>query len=204
MLCYKNGALAREKVMEQYAQSSWDKYNELVEASKPGNNNTLGFYFSLPEIIPPNVEGEFFYDISDPIAPVSKRIIPDDAHPRAILESQLLSIKARIQDLLPEGSQPLHRLIITGGSSTNQTILQLAADVFGMKVYVATGGKEAAAIGGAQLARYAWWKGRNRGEGTFEQMISSDPETVRLVAKPRLGAVNVYEDLVNLTGGVKH
>jgi len=196
MLCYKNGALAREKIRDGYAQSSWDKYNELVGASPPGNNKTLGFYFPLPEIIPSNVQGEFFYDVSDPSSPVPKDVIPDDAHPRAILESQFLSIKARIQDILPEDTQPLHRLIIAGGSSSNRIVLQLAADVFGMKVYVATGGKEAAAIGGAQLARYAWWKGRNRGSGTFEEMVSGDPETVRLVAEPRPEVVNVYEGLV--------
>jgi xylulokinase len=196
MLCYKNGALAREKIRNEYAQSSWGKYNELVEASPPGNNKTLGFYFPLPEIIPPNVQGNFFYDISDPSSPVSKDTVSNDAHPRAILESQFLSIKARIQDVLPEGTQPLHRLIITGGSSTNQVILQLAADVFGMKVYVATGGKEAAAIGGAQLARYAWWKVHNGGTGKFEEMVSSDPETVRPIAEPRPEVVVVYEGLV--------
>lgn len=196
MLCYKNGALAREKVRDQYAQSSWDKYNQLVESCPPGNNNTLGFYFPLPEIIPPNVQGEFFYDISDTSSPVPKKVLPGKAHPRAILESQLLSIKARVLEILPEDAQPPHRLIITGGSSTNQTILQLAADIFGMKVYVATNGKEAAAIGGAQLARYAWWKEHNDEYGTFEEMVSGDPETVILVAEPRLGAFNVYESLM--------
>jgi xylulokinase len=196
MLCYKNGSLAREKVRDQHAQSSWDKYNELVEHSPPGNNNTLGFYFPSPEIIPPNVQGEFFYDVSDASSPVPKKDMPNEAHPRSILESQLLSIKARVLEILPEGAKPPHRLIITGGSSANQTILQLAADVLGMEAYVATSGKEAAAIGGAQLARYAWWKGRNGGNGTFEEMVSGDPETARLVAKPRPGVFNVYEGLV--------
>ena len=196
MLCYKNGALAREMVRDKYAQSSWEKYNELVEASTPGNDKTLGFYFPLPEIIPPNVQGEFFYDISDPSSPVAKNIVPNEAHPRAILESQFLSIRARIEDILPEDAQPLRRLIITGGSSENQTIRQLAADVFGMKVYVATGGKESAAIGGAQLARYAWWRGCNGGTGTFEEMVASDPVSVKLTADPRPGVVDVYECLV--------
>lgn len=197
MLCYKNGALAREKVRDQHAQSSWNRYNELVECSPPGNNNTLGFYFPLPEIIPPNVQGEFFYDISDMSSPAPMEVIPNEAHPRAILESQLLSIKARVLEILPKDARPPQRLIVTGGSSTNQTILQLAADVFGIKVYVATGGKEAAAVGGAQLARYAWWKGRNGGNGTFEEMVSGDPEAIRLVAEPRSGAFSVYEALVD-------
>jgi len=196
MLCYKNGALAREEVRDKYAQSNWDIYNELVETSTPGNNKILGFYFPLPEIIPTNVQGEFFYDISNPSSPVAKGTIPNEAHPRAILESQLLSIRARTQDILPEDAQPLRRLILTGGSSTNQTICQLAADVFGMKVYVATGGKEAAAIGGAQLARYAWWKRRHGVNATFEEMVADDPEPVGLVAEPRPEVVGIYEGLM--------
>lgn len=197
MLCYKNGALAREKIRDGYAQSNWDKYSELVEGSPPGNHETLGFYFPLPEIIPSNVQGEFFYDISDPGSPVSKDLIPDEAHPRAILESQFLSIKTRVLEILPEDAKPPNRLITTGGSSANQIILQLAADVFGMKVYVATGGKEAAAIGGAQLARYAWWKSRrDAGDGSFEEMVSDDPAMVRVVAEPRPEVFGVYESLV--------
>ena len=195
MLCYKNGALAREKVRDKYAQSNWDKYNELVETSAPGNNKILGFYFPLPEIIPMNVQGDFFYDISNPSFPVAKGVIPNEAHPRAILESQLLSIRARIQDILPEDAQPLRRLILTGGSSTNQTIRQLVADVFGIKVYVATSGKEAAAIGGAQLARYAWWKGHHGVHATFGEMVAGDPEPVKLVTEPRPEVVGVYESL---------
>ena len=197
MLCYKNGALVREGIRDKYAGSSWDKYNELVESSPPGNGGILGFYFTLPEIIPPNVQGEFFYDISDPSSgPVHKDVIPDGAHPRAVLESQFLSIKARVQEILPEDAQPPRRLIITGGSSTNQIILQLAANVFGMKVYVATGGKEAAATGGAQLARYTWWKNRNGSSCTFEEMVLGDRETVKLVAEPRQEFLSVYEGLV--------
>jgi len=65
-----------------------------------------------------------------------------------------------------------------------------------MTVYVASGGKEAAAIGGAQLARYAWWKERNGGKGAFGEMLSGDPETVKLVAAPRSEVANIYEDLV--------
>ena len=196
MLCYKNGALAREEIRDKYAQSNWVRYNELVEASTPGNNNTLGFYFLLPEIIPANVQGEFFYDISNPSSPVVKATIANEAHPRAILESQLLSIRARTQDILPEDAQPLRRLILTGGSSANQTIRQLAADVFGMKVYVANGGKEAAAIGGAQLARYAWWKGRNGANATFEKMVADDQEPVKLVTEPRPQVVSVYKGFI--------
>lgn len=132
MLCYKNGALAREQVRDKYAQADWDRFNEHVNSTPAGNNGYLGFYFPLPEIIPPNVLGNFFY--STDLAGRELDVIPTNAHPRAILESQLLSIKSRLAKMLPPNSPPLQRLVVTGGSSTNQTIRQVAAvslsDVF--------------------------------------------------------------------------
>jgi xylulokinase len=131
MLCYKNGALAREQVRDKYAKGNWDQFNQLVNNTPAGNNGHLGFYFPLPEIIPPNVVGNFFYSTSlvetDDKPPAEVDAIPASAHPRAILESQLLSIKLRLAQMLPPNAPPLQRLIVTGGSSSNQTIRQIAA-----------------------------------------------------------------------------
>lgn len=38
MLCYKNGALAREQVRSTYAEGHWHIFNEKVETTPPGNN----------------------------------------------------------------------------------------------------------------------------------------------------------------------
>lgn len=90
-----------------------------------------------------------------------------------MLESQLLSIRARLVDTLHTttgtgstksantfaSSAGLKRVIITGGSSHNAVIQQLVADVLGLPVYIADGhGGGSAASGGALLAKYAWWK----------------------------------------------
>ena len=133
MLCYKNGALAREQVRDRYADGDWNRFNDLVEQTPPGNNGYVGLYFPLPEIIPPNVKGDFFFHTatSDGSAVLGRPLVVDDipgcAHPRAILESQFLSIRSRIAAILPENAPPLQRLVATGGSSANQTIRQLAA-----------------------------------------------------------------------------
>jgi xylulokinase len=131
MLCYKNGALAREQVRDRYAEGDWTRFNDLVEQTPPGNDGYLGLYFPLPEIIPPNVKGYFFFDTSTSndttSSPRPVDNIPVNAHPRAILESQFLSIRSRIAAILPENAPPLQRLVATGGSSANQTIRQLAA-----------------------------------------------------------------------------
>jgi xylulokinase len=131
MLCYKNGALAREQVRNKYADSDWEKFNELVNGLPAGNNGYLGLYFPLPEIIPPNILGNFYFSTSliktevKPPAPLD--VIPPSSHPRAILESQFMSIKSRLAQMLPPHAPPLKRLVVTGGSSTNQTIRQIAA-----------------------------------------------------------------------------
>jgi xylulokinase len=130
MLCYKNGALAREKVRDAYANKNWDRFNELVESTPAGNDGHIGLYFPLPEIIPPGVVGYHNFLVKDGEKPQKVEDIPAEAHPRAILESQFLSIRSRIADILPENAPHLHRLVITGGSSANHIIRQIAAVSF--------------------------------------------------------------------------
>ncbi|KAI5822179.1 hypothetical protein K523DRAFT_358577, partial [Schizophyllum commune Tattone D] len=89
------------------------------------------------------------------------------------------------------------RLVISGGSSANPVIRQLAADVFGMKVYVSST-KEAAALGASLLAKYAWWKGLNVGEGTFEEMSGGEVPGMKCVAEPNQETHKVYTNLVDV------
>ncbi|EIN09559.1 actin-like ATPase domain-containing protein [Punctularia strigosozonata HHB-11173 SS5] len=201
MLCYKNGALARDHIRDTYADGDWSKYNALVQQTPAGNDGKLGFYFPLPEIIPPNVQGEFFFafDAAQPSTGAIARIdaLPLTAHPRAILESQLLSIKSRIAAILPPSAPPLQRLIVTGGGSANAVIRQIAADIFGMHVFVADGGQQGAAAGGAVLAKFAWWRAMQGGRGTYEEMVAGQPERMREVAKPEKHELTaLYESFV--------
>ncbi|EGN96744.1 hypothetical protein SERLA73DRAFT_170141 [Serpula lacrymans var. lacrymans S7.3] len=204
MLCYKNGALAREQVRDRHAEHDWGKFNELVEGTAAGNHGCMSFYFPLPEIIPPGVHGEFHFSTADAIGePVAAGDVPSDTHPRAILESQFLSIKSRVAAILPPNAPPLQRLIVTGGSSANQTIRQLAADLFGMRVYVAES-KEAAGTGGAVLAKFAWWRANNGGEGTFEEMSYGEVERMRLVAEPKDEVTKIYDGLIEAYRACEH
>lgn len=237
MLCYKNGALAREQVRDLYASTisttvigesvvngnggnGWAKFNEAIESTRAGNDGYSGFYFPLKEIIPDGVHGNFFFKDTLPVED-----IPERAHPRAILESQFLSVKSRVAAVLPpdisagvgaaiggddgegEGKKKarLGRLVLTGGSSANETIRQLAADVFGLPTYVSET-KEAAGHGGAVLAMFAWWRqergkesGKKGGAGDgdgFSEFKAGIEENMRLVAEPRPEVTKVYEALV--------
>ena len=131
MLCYKNGALPREQIRDRFASEDWKVFNSLVEQCPPGCNGYMGFYFPLPEIIPPGVVGEYYFFATDQLSssktPLSVKDMPESVHPRAIIESQLLSIKSRIATILPTNSPPLKRLVITGGGSVNETIRQMIA-----------------------------------------------------------------------------
>lgn len=195
MLCYKNGALAREQVRDKYCERDWERFNQAVQSTPAGNNGYVGLYFPLPEIIPPGIVGSFFYKVVDN-KPTPADDIPGDAHPRAILESQFLSIRSRIAAILPPHAPHLHRLVVTGGSSANKTIRQLAADLFGMKVYVSQT-KEAAGMGGALLAKYAWWRAARGGTGTFEEMMGGEVVGMQCVAEPNPEVTGVYDGLVS-------
>ncbi|KAF5387350.1 hypothetical protein D9757_005791 [Collybiopsis confluens] len=199
MLCYKNGALAREQIRDRYAEHDWSKFNTLVESESLGCNGFMGLYFPLPEIIPPGVNGEFYFRTTEVIpALLGEEDVPSGSQPRMILESQFLSIRSRIAAILPPDSPPLQRLVLTGGSSANQTIRQLAADLFNMKVYVSAT-KEAAGMGGALLAKYSWWKQNGNSRGTFEEMnamVDDEKLGMKCVAEPRAEVSEQYGGLI--------
>jgi xylulokinase len=197
MLCYKNGALAREEIRNTHASSDWARFNDAVEGSPAGNGGQMGLYFPLPEIIPPGARGTWLFKLQPGGAPTRvDALAPPASHPRAILESQLLSIRARVAHILPADEPHLHRLVLTGGSSANHTIRQLAADLFGIPAYVAEGGKQGAGTGGAVLAKFAWWKTRGRTAGTFEEMVAGQNDRMKLVASPNAEVTKVYDGLV--------
>lgn len=106
MLCYCNGALAREnvrdKVNEHYqikasGAEAWDKFNELVDHQKCEN---VGIYFPLGEIIP-NAKPctkRFHYSHSNKLKQLDDSIVDED--PVMIIESQSLSCRMRVSPML--------------------------------------------------------------------------------------------------------
>lgn len=80
----------------------------------------------------------------------------------------------------------------------------MIADVFDKEVYVASeqGSKEAAALGGALLGKWIWWKMQRSDESedlSYEAMRSEDKskatEQIR-VASPNAEHAKLYETLV--------
>ena len=193
MLCYKNGALAREYVRDHYAEKDWAKFNSLVDSTPPGNEGYMGFYFPLYEIIPQNVVGDYLFLNGQPVPAIEDH----KHHPRAILESQLLSIRSRIMSILPRDSHPLKRLLLTGGSSANEVIRQMASDVLDLDAYIAES-KEGGTVGGALLAMYAWWKLQGNNGDLADMKKGLKVDGFKLVAKPNGDNAELYGDMVPL------
>jgi xylulokinase len=193
MLCYKNGALARGYVRDHYASKDWTTFNSFVESTPAGNDGYIGFYFPLYEIIPQNVVGDYFFLNGHPVPSFQDT----KHHPRAVLESQLLSIKSRIMSILPQGARPLKRLLLTGGSSANEVIRQMASDVLNLDVYTAES-KEGGSVGGALLAMYAWWRAQGNNGGLADMKKEIKGDVFKLVAKPDADNAELYDSTVPL------
>ena len=140
----------------------------------------IGLYFPRPEIVPNVKEGtwRFSYDhkAKSLSASSSDWSLPsDDA--RAIVESQMLSLRLRSQDLVepPEDrsmpAQP-RRIYLVGGGSKNAAIARIAGQVLGgvEGIYRLDVGENACALGAAYKA--VWAVERQQGE-TFDKLIST-------------------------------
>ncbi|KAF1995835.1 D-xylulose kinase-like protein [Amniculicola lignicola CBS 123094] len=196
MLCYKNGALAREHIRNDINAAlnpttpteTWDNFNTTV-LSTPilGQTNPatdpahLGIFFPRPEIVPNVHAGSWRYLYTQDGALVDKNSSPETAakwksphdDARAILESQFLSLRLRSRDLVEkQGSLPAQprRVYLVGGGAVNPAIALLAGEVLGGAdgVYKLDIGGNACALGGAYKA--AWGVLRKEKE-SFEDFL---------------------------------
>lgn len=72
-----------------------------------------------------------------------------------------------------------------------------AQDICNMKVYI-SGTKEAAAMGGGLLAKFAWWNKMNGKCAKFEEMTEGKVVGLQCVAMPRSEISRMYEQLVGI------
>lgn len=194
MLCYKNGGLAREyvrdainKVTNASDSKSWDAFNETALATPilGQSNDTdpmrIGLFFPRPEIVP-NVKAGTWRLLFDPsssqsLTPSTSSSWPSpQADPRAILESQFLSLRLRSQSLNPAPSsrsslpaQP-RRIYLVGGGAANPAIADLAGQVLGGTdgVYKLEIGANACALGASYKAA---WGVQRQGSEAFEDFL---------------------------------
>jgi len=207
MLCYKNGelpfciphlnmltfpgGLAREQIRDALgpippgSTDPWTLFNQHATSTAPLGANMpssplkIAVYFPRPEIVPNVAAGTYRYTYT-PEHPVKSnpnawKLPTDDC--RAIIESQLLSLRLRSRNIVAAPSPNLdnlpaqpRRIYLVGGSSQNPAIAKITGEVLGgvEGVYRLDVGGNACALGSAYKA--VWAVERKAGE-TFEQLI---------------------------------
>ncbi|KAI9374489.1 putative D-xylulose kinase A [Aspergillus egyptiacus] len=191
MLCYKNGGLAREQVRdainekkgEQNPSNPWAHFDEVALQTAPLGQKSesdpmkMGLFFPRPEIVPNLRSGQWRFNYNPADGSLTETENGWDKpldEARAIIESQLLSLRLRSRGLTSspgEGipAQP-RRVYLVGGGSKNKTIAKIAGEILGGSdgVYKLEIGDNACALGAAYKAVWAL----ERAEGqTFEDLI---------------------------------
>jgi xylulokinase len=193
MLCYKNGSLTREYIRDIYAKdTSWKRFNHILNISKPIKSK-IGFYFLLREIIP-FVKGIYKFDNSKLVEEFE-----DDPNynVRAIIESQFLSMKLRINKLSRndyEDKDKIQRLIVMGGAGKNDEIVKVLADVFGTKVWRNKVEGNSASKGAAIKARMAFLKQET--ESTNNLNYDEIEKNYSPAAEPNFENTKIYDSMI--------
>ena len=105
-----------------------------------------GMYFDHPEIVPDGIQGDFRFNKGD--EPASRlesngraqclnhrsRFASKETEVRALIEGQLMAKRIHAERVGFK-VDPNTRILVTGGASVNQAILQVIADVFNAAVY---------------------------------------------------------------------
>jgi xylulokinase len=202
MLCYKNGALAREQIRDAIngnSSGSWDAFNAAAtQASILGQKSTedemrLGLFFPRPEIVPPAPVGTWHATYAPSTNKLS--LLTSDTNDaasdaRTILESQLLSIRLRSASLVSSPSTGLpaqpSRIYLVGGGSLNPAIAAACGEVLGGSegLYRLDIGGNACALGAAHRA--VWGCERADDEG-FEEFIAKRWEEEGFVKRIDVG-----------------
>ncbi|CCH43244.1 Glycerol kinase [Wickerhamomyces ciferrii] len=161
MICYCNGALAREKVRDELNKKhgkesgDWSLFNELLDKSQNFNGD-LGCYFPLGEIVP-NAKAQTIrakYDFKTGNIEIVDKPWDVELDVPSIVESQALSCRARASPMLSvkddELKPGLHdleldekiikaeslnqrptKVFYVGGASANKSIVNKISEVLG-------------------------------------------------------------------------
>lgn len=190
MLCYKNGGLAREHVRDAINESlkdtptqPWANFDKVALQTAPlGQRNAsdpmkMGLFFPRHEIVPNISKGQwrFTYDANTgSLKETTDGWNSPQDEARAIVESQMLSLRLRSRDLTQSPGNGLppqpRRVYLVGGGSKNKAIAKIAGEILGgvEGVYSLDVGDNACALGAAYKA--VWGIERQPGQ-TFEDLI---------------------------------
>lgn len=209
LLCFKNGALVRDTFKRAEANNNWEKFSEMLEKAPRGNNGYMALHYLSQEILPN-------------VPPMSLRWTPEDnlenyidrpqliqfpmqqIEIRALIEGQMLNRKSFAMDMgfnFGENS----KIIATGGSSNNNTILQVMSDIFNSPVYIQRS-SEAACLGAAYRAKYVLYMddAKKSNDPHYEnyhdyikKIIDLKHLYIQRVSEPHSDSKEIYEPMLD-------
>ncbi|KAF9923128.1 hypothetical protein FBU30_006778 [Linnemannia zychae] len=224
LYCAINGSLAREQIRNLYAGSNWDQFNQFlkegmntgidVNGTKNEMIERMGFYFFDREIWPP-VQGVYRFENGTLVDEFGSHDAESVRRENAVAlcESQFMAMRIRSSQngtatspqlsstsLNPPG---IARILATGGASSNQILLQLLANIFGVPV-VSMGGDDqqpgAGSAGwGAARKAYLYGKGDEKVAVCDEKAVDcySGEEDNRVAILPNLTQTKKYVDRIS-------
>ncbi|XP_014662344.1 PREDICTED: xylulose kinase-like [Priapulus caudatus] len=188
MLVWKNGSLTREKIRDSCAEGSWDTFDRLLKSTPAGNNGHIGIYFDEQEITP-CANGVYRFNNQNALV----YGFSAEVEVRAVIEGQMLARLSYCGDLGVEIRDDT-KIIVTGGASSNEAILQVVADVFGAPVYV-TSEPNSACLGCAYRAKHGWINSRSTYIPYYD-VVTMSKLNMAVAAQPNPDATKLYKSMV--------
>lgn len=157
LLCFKNGSLVRDTFKKAEANNSWEIFSELLVSAPRGNSGYMALHYLAQEILPNVGAGSLRWSENDNLDNYKQRpeliqFPTQQIEIRALIEGQMLNRKTYAMEM-GFNFGPNTKIIATGGSSANKSILQVMADVFNSTVQVKKN-TEAACLGAGYRASY--------------------------------------------------
>lgn len=206
LLCFKNGALVRDTFKKAEANNSWEIFSELLNSSPRGNNGYMALHYLTQEILP-NLKGTLRWSSLNNYEnyenrPQLNQFPTQQIEIRALIEGQMLNRKAYAMDIgFKFGDKT--KIVATGGTSSNHTILQVMSDVFNSPVYIQKT-PEAACLGAAYRAKYVLYMESSKEKGDsfvdYHEYIKNYCDKkhcyIQRVAQPHVDSQNIYDPMI--------
>ena len=142
LMCFRNGALAREKLAGQLGVG-WDIFDNAFENYSPDGLNDIILPFYLDEISPKIKSGGIKVFIGKSLS-ATETI-------RLFIEGQIFNMKLQAESMKAE----IGNILITGGASKSGAMAQCISNVFNGKIYILKNASNSSALGGAMIAARA-------------------------------------------------
>jgi xylulokinase len=166
LICFKNGSLTRKKVAERFGLS-WEDFSAAIRQTPPGNHGNLMLPYEEAEITPRILSPQMKLFGSPDFTAWKDRA----AAVRAVVEAQALSMRLHSGWI----AERPRELLVTGGASQNDDLLQVFADVFQARLrrlsVANSAGLGAALRAAAACGGLAW-------EELFARFAAPEPQVI--------------------------